>query len=284
MHKTSTPLIYIVSYFSFLCYNILKCGDILRILNNKYFKSLLAIAIYVLFMFVLSDCLAQFTKFIFKYDFYMSILDIASNASLFYKEANNYLICLNVFNQYFIYFIEFIFLILILYSFFKSDIYDFKIKKNKYTNSLLIGLGIYFGVNFCVNLLTIFLQLLLKKDLTSVNQANIESMISPNNLYSYLLVIPIVIIGPLVEELIFRKCIFNIIPNKILALIVSCLVFGLLHTISYDYDLISLIIITLPYFFAGVAFSYCYIKTDNVICSYLLHAFLNLLSFILILL
>ena len=103
------------------------------------------------------------------------------------------------------------------------------------------------------------------------------------DLYNILSLIYNALITVIFEELIFRKCFFTLIPNKILALVLSCLCFGLLHTISYDYSISNLILITLPYCFAGLAFSYCYTKTNNLLYPYLLHAGLNLFSFILLL-
>ncbi len=128
-----------------------------------------------------------------------------------------------------------------------------------------------------------YLELLLDINTTSANQSSIESLLNITNPSTLIYVVCLVIIGPLVEELVFRKAIFNIVPNKKIAAIISCLLFGLLHTIDYDYSTLELIVITLPYFFAGVAFSYVYIKTDNIVTSYILHAFLNLLAVILIL-
>ena len=79
-----------------------------------------------------------------------------------------------------------------------------------------------------------------------------------------------VIFAPLVEELVFRQSIRNIIPNKIFFILVSGLVFGGLHIVSgYSgpMDLLYLI----PYCAPGFAFAYILADSDNIFISIALH-------------
>ena len=252
--------------------------------KTKYFLMPLAILFYINFMFILGDLFSIIPFKLYKYDFYLSILNYAKPLSLFYLNANNYLNIINIFFEYFIYFIIFIGLIAILYPFIKTDILDFKENKSKFSSSIAISFLIYYAINVFVNLFITIISVLTNNVAESQNQVQLENLINTSSFYSLIMFFPIVVMGPLVEELIFRKCLFSLIKNKILALIISCLCFALLHTISYDYNFIDFILVTLPYFTAGIAFGFCYIKTNNIICSYLLHAGLNLISFVLIIL
>ena len=81
------------------------------------------------------------------------------------------------------------------------------------------------------------------------------------------------IIAPIIEELIFRKAFKDAIKSKWKFIIVSSLVFGLMHVISATtwIDLIFFI----PYSCLGMAFAYIYTETDSVFPSILVHAFHN---------
>lgn len=79
-----------------------------------------------------------------------------------------------------------------------------------------------------------------------------------------------VIFAPIVEELVFRQSIRNIIPNKILFIIVSGVIFGGLHVLtgfSGPMDLLYLI----PYCAPGIAFAYILADSDNILISMGLH-------------
>lgn len=77
------------------------------------------------------------------------------------------------------------------------------------------------------------------------------------------------IIGPIFEELMFRKIFVDrLIPygDKI-AMLFPALIFGLFHGNLYQFFYA---------FFIGVVFSYIYIKTGKIIYSIVLHIFINL--------
>lgn len=81
------------------------------------------------------------------------------------------------------------------------------------------------------------------------------------------------IIAPIIEELIFRKAFRDAIKNKWKFIIISSLVFGLMHIITATtwIDLIFFI----PYSCLGLAFAYIYTETDSIFPSILVHAFHN---------
>lgn len=95
----------------------------------------------------------------------------------------------------------------------------------------------------------------------------VESM----NAYNLLLVAPIaVLVGPLVEELLFRKAILDRTRayGEKLALVFSALLFAFFHTNLYQFFYA---------FSCGLVFGYLYLRTGKITVSYLLHALYNLL-------
>ena len=78
--------------------------------------------------------------------------------------------------------------------------------------------------------------------------------------------------------MIFRKSIKNIVKNKYAFVIISGLLFGLLH-IS-DYTDIKEYIMSVSYIVMGLDFAYIYHKTNNIFTTMSIHSFHNLLLFI----
>lgn len=154
-------------------------------------------------------------------------------------------------------------ILLILHKKIEKDFKD--IKKNhkeyfsKYFKFWLIGLAIMMISNLIITLIT--------SNEMPANEEAIRSLMKISPLYVY---ISAVFIAPLTEELVFRQGIRNIIPNNILFIIVSGLVFGSLHVItdiSNWYDILYLI----PYCTPGFIFAYILTKTDNIFVSAGLH-------------
>jgi len=74
-----------------------------------------------------------------------------------------------------------------------------------------------------------------------------------------MMIISVVLLGPIVEELIFRKSLFSLFENKKLAIIISSLIFGLIHLIA-EPSLASVIINLPAYLIPGLVFGYFYAK------------------------
>lgn len=95
-----------------------------------------------------------------------------------------------------------------------------------------------------------------------------------------LMMIAAVLIGPIVEELVFRKSIFGLISKDNVALIVSSLIFGAIHLIG-ETSIESAIVNGIPYFIMGFVFGYIYIKNDrNIWIPIIVHVLSNLISII----
>lgn len=145
-----------------------------------------------------------------------------------------------------------------------------------------IGILYMFAANVVVNILiTGISKLFMIPDQLSANQLSINLMLkSP---YFILMVITAVLIGPIVEELVFRKSFFGLIKNEKYALIISSIVFGLIHisTEILSGDLGIILISGLPYIAGGFVFGYVYmINKKNIIIPIIAHMLYNLISVI----
>ena len=90
-----------------------------------------------------------------------------------------------------------------------------------------------------------------------------------------------VIEAPIVEELLFRKSLFDVFSNKKIFVIVSGLLFGAFHIIGSATSIYSWLYI-IPYAALGMSFAYAYVKTNNVITSICLHALHNFITLLIL--
>lgn len=149
-----------------------------------------------------------------------------------------------------------------------------------------VGIGILYmlAANIAAGIIIDFISLVLKTpNQISSNQLSIEFMLkSP---YSILMIISAVIIAPIFEELVFRKSIFGLIKNQNWALVISSVVFGLVHITNELLTGNFGVILTtgIPYIVAGFVFGYVYkISRKNVLVTIMLHMANNLLSILMV--
>lgn len=92
-----------------------------------------------------------------------------------------------------------------------------------------------------------------------------------------------VIYAPLVEESIFRGSFRRFIKNDVVFIVVSGLLFGLLHTLS-ETELLPFVINTLLYGAMGAWLAAAYVKTNNMASNMLVHFYQNAFSAIMMIL
>ncbi len=151
----------------------------------------------------------------------------------------------------------------------KERIKDFKKNKKDYLKlifkTLLIGLIFIIITNLIISHFNELPQ----------NELTLRKEIK---LYPIYYILNILILGPIMEEILFRYT-FTIIKNKYIYLIVTTLFFAILHMQKIPEDLIYLI----PYSLMSFTFTYPFYKTNNIINSIITHSAYNLISLILIL-
>lgn len=172
-----------------------------------------------------------------------------------------------------------VFLGLIIYiyrdTFFKDGKNFFKNFEDNINISLKywsIGLGVMIASN-------LFITYIINKPLAG-NETQVRSMI---NIAPILMIIDTSFYAPIAEELVFRKSIKDVIKNKWVYAIVSGLIFGGLHIISYINGFSDLLYL-IPYSALGIAFALLYYKTDNIFSSISMHALHNSISILIYLL
>ncbi len=193
--------------------------------------------------------------------------------TLFTKQDNAFtLMLINVLS----YLSVIIILLIVLFPFRRYFFLIFK----KYQNILI---GLLAGIVFIVLdfLLSYLLALLFPSSSTGENQSVAEQIILSYPVISILL---FGILGPVVEELTYRFGCFNLLNrvHKILAYIVSILIFAVLHINFFSNDLLSELVALPSYIFAGFAFAFIYDKW-GLGASFVAHSLNNLYAVILIL-
>ena len=133
------------------------------------------------------------------------------------------------------------------------------------------------GIAYLFLFIFSIISILLTKKGTSVNQKTLET------LPLYYIIPAAVIYAPIVEEILFRGIFRRIIKNNIIFIIISGLVFGLLHTIG-EASLFNIIAMSIPYVWLGVHLSYIYVKSNNIFTNITTHAIINTVATIFIVL
>lgn len=181
----------------------------------------------------------------------------------------------------FIYLLTFI-LIGIFYG--KSLKEEFKLYRNNFKKDFKIGLKNW-GIALIFMVITNSLVLSLVGDMATNETVN-RSMISEMPLFS---VISMALIGPFIEEMLFRKNFRKSFNSKQLFMIFTALLFGGAHMLSAFTigDITSnyfQILYIIPYSGIGYFFAKSYIETDTIFTSVTTHVLHNSLSVCLVLL
>ncbi|HHU55450.1 MAG TPA: CPBP family intramembrane metalloprotease [Acholeplasmataceae bacterium] len=160
---------------------------------------------------------------------------------------------------------------------------DFVNFKNFHSKAEYIARGylLLIGANFIGRIILMILDYQQK----SVNQLGIESLLKSK----YMIIAAIsIIIGPIIEELVFRKSLIDLLVFKgkyspIISVIVSSLLFGLIHVIFNTQNNIKELFLLIPYFFQGMVLGYLYVKQDyNIQIPIFVHMLNNFIAVLVI--
>lgn len=163
------------------------------------------------------------------------------------------------------------------------DWIEIKAKGKEIIIPILIGYGLVWAGNIASSFLSTYLSELLALDIgEAVNQQAIIGAVQSN--FGILMVISAVFIGPVIEELVFRKALFGLIKKDSIALIVSTLIFGLIHVVG-EASIAEAIVNGVSYFVMGFVFGYIYLKNErNIWVPTIVHIINNGISILFILL
>ncbi len=212
---------------------------------NKLIKSIIAI---VLFLF--SSIFAIIPSLVFKLD--LNNLTASQEAYI------------SIFDN--------IVLIIIYIIMFKKELKEeFLEYKNNFNSNMDIGFK-YWIVGLFFMVISNFIILKLIPGSSSNNEEAIQAYIKN---FPILSIISISILGPFIEEIVFRKAFKNIFNNNFIFIIISALVFGLMHVIGQESNIYQYLYIV-PYGALGASFAYMYYKSDTMFTSYTMHFIHNL--------
>lgn len=137
----------------------------------------------------------------------------------------------------------------------------------------------YWGLGLLIMVTSNLILTYLFKSEGANNELLLRELIKP---YPIIMGLNICLIGPFIEEIVFRKSFKNAFPNPFIFVSLSFLVFGSLHVTSYATNLIDYLYI-IPYGTLGGVFAYMYLKTNSIFTSMTFHMIHNTLLFSLIL-
>ena len=161
---------------------------------------------------------------------------------------------------------------------------DFKEFKYNWKSKVLFALKL-FGIFMLFKLLSSYVMTLFStifniEQITSENQTTINDLLGR---FPILMGMSAIIFAPFYEEVLFRLGFKKCIPNKKVFILVSGLLFGLIHIFPTDLHLGVALIQSIPYVSMGLCLAYFYSKYENIFYSILVHFYNNLLSVIIIL-
>ena len=118
--------------------------------------------------------------------------------------------------------------------------------------------------------IAVYIMELIGLPLVSENTQSIVEMVE----MSFIIIVAPALIGPILEEIVFRKVLFGALMERFgffISSILSSLVFAIVH-VDFTH--------TLVYVFMGLVFCYLYKKTESIITPILAHMFMNSLVLI----
>ena len=163
--------------------------------------------------------------------------------------------------------------------FYKEYIDDFKVFKEYFYEYNSVILKTFISMLIVIGIINLSIRLSTGVT-TSTNQENINEMFLKSPIILSLMSI---FYAPIVEESLYRGVLKKLISNKYLFIIISGLLFGLVHVID-DYKSIGDFMYILTYASLGMFLAYTYDKTKNIWCNIYLHFLQNFISIILLIL
>lgn len=161
----------------------------------------------------------------------------------------------------------------------KTLVNDFKEFKKDINGNLEFAFR-YWAVGFAIMVVSnLFITVILGKTIAG-NEEAVRNYIKTAPI---LMAISTVLFAPINEELTFRKSIRDAINNKWAYVLLSGIIFGGLHVISYVSSPLDLMYL-IPYCSLGISFALLYYRTNNIFSSISMHMMHNLLSIIIYLL
>lgn len=157
---------------------------------------------------------------------------------------------------------------------------DFKSYFKNFDNSLKKSLK-YYIIGYFIMIISNIIISLFFKQANPANEELVRALIDKYPLYMFF---SVAIYAPFIEEIIFRKCIYDIVYSfkknkytKYIYIISSGFIFSAMHVINVSENIIDLIYI-IPYLGLGCAFAALYDKTKNIFSTITMHSIHNTIA------
>lgn len=163
----------------------------------------------------------------------------------------------------------FVFMLIMIYkNDMKNDYIDFKANIKTYLKIYIKYWFIMLLLMYASNIVILAIKNIFNQGTEiAKNEQYVREILGKYPIYT---IIVAVILGPIEEEIVFRKTFRKIFNNKYIYIILSGLIFGLMHVITNytnAFDLLYIISYSIP----GFIFAYVYYKSDNIFVSTSLH-------------
>lgn len=103
------------------------------------------------------------------------------------------------------------------------------------------------------------------------NEENVRNLLNVTPIITFFMT---AILAPITEELVFRKAFRDVFKDKWSFVLISGLIFGSLHVV-FSLDSLNQLLYLIPYCSLGIAFSYMYYKTKNIMVPISIHMIHN---------
>ncbi|MBR4092491.1 MAG: CPBP family intramembrane metalloprotease [Oscillospiraceae bacterium] len=115
----------------------------------------------------------------------------------------------------------------------------------------------------------------------SSNQQAIDEVLVQ---YGFLQIVTVCLLGPVVEEVFYRGILFEMLKGKensiirnIIAVILTSFIFAFMHVSFVDFSVADMIA-NIPILMLGLALTILRCKTDNILCSVIVHIGINVIA------
>ncbi len=174
------------------------------------------------------------------------------------------------------------FMIIVYFIYHKDLNKDFKTYFKKFDDNIKVSIK-YYLCGYFVMVASNILIALFFSGATAGNENAVRSLIDSYPLYMFF---SVAIYAPFIEEIIFRKCIYDIVYSfketkyhKYIYIVISGLLFAGMHVIGITEQAIDFLYI-IPYLGLGIAFAALYHKTKNIFSTITMHSMHNTLAFL----
>lgn len=145
----------------------------------------------------------------------------------------------------------------------------------------------YFGSSVIFFFVTMFLMVVSAVVIDSFgigessNQQAIDEVLVQ---YGFLQIVTVCLLGPVVEEVFYRGILFEMLKGKensiirnIIAVILTSFIFAFMHVSFVDFSVADMIA-NIPILMLGLALTILRCKTDNILCSVIVHIGINVIA------